>query len=132
MNTNFKLTILAESASTTGLLTIVVSLAILFSAVGCATVTSHDGGAEGGKKTASQKEVAGKVVQVTPCRTLVELEVAKANERGETTRMQFFNLDPEARESAKDVKKGDTVKIQYVFSPETQRNRIRKITKVTR
>jgi len=132
MNTNFKLTILAESASTTGLLTIVVSLAILFSAVGCATVTSHDGGAEGGKKTARQKEVAGKVVQVTPCRTLVELEVAKANERGETTRMQFFNLDPEARESAKDVKKGDTVKIQYVSSPETQRNRIRKITKVTR
>ncbi len=129
MNTNFKLIILAESASTTGLLTIVVSLAILFSAVGCATVTSHDGGAEGSKKTAKQKEVAGKVVQVTSCRTLVELEVAKANERGETTRMQFFNLDPEARESAKDVKKGDTVKIQYVFSPETQRNRIRKITK---
>jgi len=44
--------------------------------------------------------------------------------------MLFFCFDPETRESAKDVKEGDTVKIQYVLSPETQRNHIRKITKV--
>ncbi|MFH1884908.1 MAG: hypothetical protein ABIL62_19600 [Planctomycetota bacterium] len=129
MNTNFKLTILAESASTTGLLTMVVSLAILFSAVGCATVTSHDSGADDGKKTAMLKEVTGKVVRATPCRTLVEIEAGNANEVGKTTSMQFFCFDPEARESARGVEKGDTVKIQYVFSPETQRNRVRKITK---
>lgn len=129
MNTYFKLAVPAENASTTGLLTTAVSLAILFSAIGCATVTSHDSGADDGKKTGGLKEVTGKVVGITPCRTLVEIEVAKANEAGKTTRMQFFSLDPDARESAMGVEKGDTVKIQYVFSPETQRNRVRKMTK---
>ncbi len=109
-----------------------VSLAILFSVAGCATVASHDSAAEGGEKNATQRELTGKVVRITPCRTLVEIEAAKASEEGKTPRIQFFCFDPEARESAGGVEKGDTIKIQYVFSPETQRNRVRKITKVTR
>ena len=35
----------------------------------------------------------------------------------------------EIRESVKSIKKGDMVRVQYVFSPETQRNRIRTIQK---
>lgn len=129
MNAHFKFAAPAENTSSTGLLATAASLAILFSAIGCATVTSHGSGADDGRKPAGLKEVTGRVVGITPCRTLVEVEVAKADEAGQTTRMQFFSLDLDARESAAGVEKGDTVKIQYVFSPETQRNRVRRITK---
>jgi hypothetical protein len=108
------------------------SLAILVWVAGCETPASRNGAAEGDKKNAMQEEVTGKVVRATPCRTLVEIDAEKASERGKTARMQFFCFDAEARESVQGVEKGDTVKIQYVFSPETQRNSVRQITKVTR
>jgi hypothetical protein len=82
------------------------------------------------KETAGQQEVAGKVVSITPCRTMMEVEVTQADGKGKPTRMQFLSLDPEARESAKGVSKGDTVTVRYVFSPDTQRNRVAKVTKV--
>ena len=113
------------------LLAATVSLVILFSVAGCAMVASHDGIAKGGKENATQEEITGKVVRVTPCRTLVEVEAAEAGEEGKAATMEFFCFDAEVRESARGVEKGDTVKVQYVFSPETQRNQVKKITKVT-
>jgi len=65
-----------EMLATKRLLTAAMSLAILFSAAGCATIASHHGGSEGDRKTAipvrsdsqgtKQEEVTGKVVRVTP------------------------------------------------------------------
>ncbi len=113
------------------LLAATVSLVILFSVAGCATVASPDGIVKGAKKNASQEEITGKIVRVTPCRTLVEIEAAEAGEKGKATTMQFFCFDAEVRESARAVEKGDTVRIQYVFSPDTQRNHVKRITKLT-
>lgn len=107
------------------LLIIAIGLAVLFAVVGCASVFSRNSDAHS-SKDAGLEEVTGKLVGATPCGTLVRIETVKANE---TETIQFMCLDPETRESVKSVKKGDMVKVQYVFSPETQRNSIRTIQK---
>ena len=108
------------------LLIIAIGLAVLFAVVGCASVFSRNSDVHSSSKDAGLEEVTGKLVGATPCGTLVRIETVKANE---TETIQFMCLDPEIRESVKSVKKGDMVKVQYVFSPETQRNSIRTIQK---
>lgn len=108
------------------------SVAVLFWVTGCETVASHDGAAEADKKKTSQEEIMGKIVRATPCRTLVEIEAVEPGKEDKGATMQFFCFDADVRESAKAVEKGDTVRIQYVISPETQRNHVRKITRVAK
>jgi hypothetical protein len=117
--------------ATVRMLAMLAGLGALFLIVGCATNEAGREGAGVERKPAEEKEVTGKVVGGSPCGTMLTIEVANPAKGGEAEKMGFFAFDPEMRKSAREVKKGDLVRIRYIYSIDTQRNHPRKIEKVS-
>ncbi len=96
-----------------------LTAASLLVLVGCSTA---------GEGRPGEKQASGKVISLSPCRTLMEVSVS--NDDKSAKNLKFWINDITIRKSLRGIKKDEIVKIEYVIDAKTKRNYIKKIEKV--